>query len=185
LGIIGLGRIGRSVAERAAAFGLKILAHEKFPAEVMLRLANVELVDLDSLLAQADFVTLHVPLSAETRGMISRTTLARMKRGSFLINTARGGLIVEEDLIAALESGHLAGAGLDVLAHEPPPADHPLLAMDSVIVTPHTGGTDAQSVQDMSLAAAQNIIDLFHGDWPDESVVNPEVRERWIQRGGA
>jgi phosphoglycerate dehydrogenase-like enzyme len=181
LGIVGLGRIGRGVAERAAAFGMTILAYEKYPAKNLQRWPYVELVDLDILLARSDFVTLHVPLSSETRGLVNRDTLARMKRGSFVINTARGGLIVEDDLIAALESGQIAGAGLDVLAQEPPPTNHPLLAMPNVIVTPHTGGTDTRSVQDMSLAAAQNIIELLRGDWPEASIVNSEVREHWTK----
>ncbi|HEX3726873.1 MAG TPA: phosphoglycerate dehydrogenase, partial [Pirellulales bacterium] len=147
LGIVGLGRIGRSVAIRAAALGMRLMAHEKFPDRAFVQQHQIELADLDSLLAASDFVTLHTPMSNETHGFINRHTLARMKQGSFLINTARGGLINEADLVDALRSGHLAGAGLDVLSIEPPPADHPLLALENVIVTPHVSALDAQAVE--------------------------------------
>jgi D-3-phosphoglycerate dehydrogenase / 2-oxoglutarate reductase len=176
LGIIGLGRIGRSVAVRAAAFGMRLLAFEQFPDQQFAQKHNVELVDLDTLLAQSDFVTLHTPMTPNTRELINRDTLAKMKRGSVLVNTARGGLVNEADLFAALKSGHLAGAGLDVLIVEPPPADHPLWELDNVIVTPHVAAFDQRALEDMAVAAAQNIIDLLDGRWPAASIVNPEVQ---------
>lgn len=179
LGIVGLGRIGRSVAVRAAGFGMRLLAFEQLPNEELARQHNVELVDLDTLLAQSDFVTLHTPMTPETRELINRRTLARMKPGSVLVNTARGGLVNEDDLLAALRSGHLAGAGLDVLVVEPPPADHPLLALDSVVVTPHVAALDSRAVEDMAVGAAQNIIDLLDGRWPSACVVNPDVQDAW------
>jgi phosphoglycerate dehydrogenase-like enzyme len=98
-----------------------------------------------------------------------------MKTGSVLINTARGGLVHEADLVAALQSGHLAGAGLDVLCVEPPPADHPLLALDTVIVSPHVAAFDEQARQDMALAAAQCIVEVLAGRWPRESMINPQL----------
>jgi D-3-phosphoglycerate dehydrogenase len=179
LGIVGLGRIGRSVAVRAAGFGMRLVAFEQFPNQQFARQYNVELVDLDSLLAQADFVTLHTPLTPETRALIDRKTLARMKPGSVLVNTARGGLVNEDDLLAALQSGHLAGAGLDVLCVEPPPADHPLLALDNVVVTPHVAALDSRAIEDMAVGAAQNIIDLLDNRWPAACLVNPEVKDAW------
>ncbi len=179
LGIVGLGRIGRSVAVRAAAFGMRLVAYEKFPDGEFAREHGVELVDLDTLLAQADFVTLHTPMTPETQELISARTLARMKRGSVLINTARGGLVNEHDLLAALTSGHLAGAGLDVLVTEPPPPDHPLLALDNVIVTPHVSALDAQAVTDMADGAARNILNVLAGRWPAAELVNPEVKAVW------
>ncbi len=179
LGIVGLGRIGRSVAVRAAAFGLHLLAYEKFPDLEFVQRHGIRLVDLDTLLAESDFVSLHMPMNEETRGLINARTLALMKPGSLLINTARGGLVNEADLLAALKSGHLAGAGLDVMVSEPPPAGHPLLALDNVIVSPHVSALDSQAVEDMSLAAAQNILDLLAGKWPAACLVNPDVRGAW------
>ncbi|MEX0675806.1 MAG: phosphoglycerate dehydrogenase [Pirellulales bacterium] len=176
LGIVGLGRIGKSVAVRAAAFGMRLVAFEQFPDREFARKYNVELVDLDTLLAQSDFVTLHTPMTPQTRELINRDTLAKMKRGSVLVNTARGGLVNEADLLAALVSGHLAGAGFDVLTVEPPAADDPLLKLDNVIVTPHVAAFDKRALEDMAVAAAQNILDLLDGRWPAASIVNPEVQ---------
>src|SRR4029077_2511646 len=98
---------------------------------------------------------------------------------SVLINTARGALVNEPDLVEAIKSGHLAGAGLDVLATEPPPEDHPLLALDNVIVSPHIAAFDSQAIEEMAIDAARNILDLFAGKWPATSVVNPEVKPKW------
>jgi D-3-phosphoglycerate dehydrogenase len=176
LGIVGLGRIGCSVATRAKAFGMRVLACDQFPNEQFAKECGIELVDLETLLKESDFVTLHAPSTAETRDLINRRTLARMKPGSVLINTARGGLVDEAALHEAIASGHLAGAGLDVLKLEPPPADHPLLALDNVIITPHLAAFDTQAREDMATAAAQNIIDLLAGKWPVGSIVNPDVR---------
>lgn len=179
LGIAGLGRIGRAVAERAAAFRMKLLAFEPYPDRKFVQSLGIELMDLDTLLSRSDFVTLHLPLSSQTQGIINRSSLSRMKPGSYLINTARGGLVVERDLLDALQSGHLAGAGLDVFEQEPTPADNPLLKHANVIVSPHMGGGDVQSIQDMGNDAAQCIIDLHNGKWPEAAVVNPAVRPGW------
>jgi phosphoglycerate dehydrogenase-like enzyme len=179
LGLVGLGRIGRAVADRAAGFRLQLLACEAFPDPAFVQSRGIELADLDALLGRSDFVSLHVPLTPQTRGLINRATLARMKPGSFLINTARGGLVVEEDLLAALRSGHLAGAGLDVLAQEPPAPDNPLFQLDNVVLSPHMAGGDTQSLYDMAKDAAQCIIDLSRGAWPAASVANPDVRDAW------
>ena len=179
LGLIGLGRIGKSVALRAAQFRLRMLACESFPDEGFVRSHGIELADLNTLLAQADYVTLHVPLTADTQGLINRETLSRMKAGSFLVNTSRGGLIVETDLIDAIVSGHLAGAGLDVFAQEPPSPDNPLFRLDNVLATPHMAGVDVQSSTDMAVQAAQTIIHLYHGRWPEEFLVNPAIKPGW------
>jgi len=179
LGIVGLGRIGRSLATRARAFGMRVVAFDQFPCQQTAGALGVELVSLDTLLAESDFISLHAPMCNETRELINRDTLARMKRGSVLINTARGGLVNETDLLAALRSGHLGGAALDVLLVEPPPADHPLLSLDNVIVTPHLAAFDTRAREDMSVAAAQNIVELLAGRWPAASVVNPDVRASW------
>ncbi len=166
LGIVGLGRIGRSVAVRASAFGMRLLACETHPDREFAEQYPVELVELDALLAQSDFVTLHAPMTPQTRDLINAGTLKRMKRGSVLVNTARGGLVNEQDLLEALTSGHLAGAGLDVLATEPPPPDHPLLALENVVFSPHVAALDAQAVADMAAGAVQNILEILAGNWP-------------------
>ncbi len=121
-------------------------------------------------------MTLHAPSTPETHDLVNARTLALMKPGSVLINTARGGLVKEPDLYDALKCGHLAGAGLDVLKTEPPPADHPLLSLDNVVITPHVASFDTQAREDMATGAAQCVIDLLAGRWPESSVVNREVR---------
>jgi D-3-phosphoglycerate dehydrogenase len=179
LGLVGMGRIGKSVALRAAQFRLQLIAYDPLPDVAFARTHGIELVDLDTLLAQADYVTLHLPLTPATKGLINRKTIARIRPGGLLINTSRGGLVVEEDLLTALQSGHLAGAGLDVLNQEPPSSENPLLRLENVLVTPHVAGVDDQSCIDMAVQAAQNIIDLYHGRWPEGSIVNPDIRPGW------
>jgi phosphoglycerate dehydrogenase-like enzyme len=179
LGIVGLGRIGRAVAARAIAFNMNVVAFDPFPPESFARSQGIELIDLNAVLARSDFVTLHLPMSWATEGLINRDTIARMKRGAFLVNTARGGLVVEADLVAALRSGDLAGAALDVMAEEPPPPDHPLLALDNVVISSHLAAGDTRALTDMPLQAARNIIDLAQGRWPEPSVVNAAVQARW------
>jgi D-3-phosphoglycerate dehydrogenase / 2-oxoglutarate reductase len=179
LGIVGLGRIGRSVAVRASAFGMRVVAYETFPDTQFVERYDVKLLDFESLLAESDFVSLHTPMSTETQGLINRRAIEQMKPGSFLINTARGGLVDEAALLDALRSGHLAGAGLDVLAVEPPQADHPLLQLDNVIVSPHVSALDSQAIEDMAVGAAQNIVDILQGKWPAAAVINPEVKAAW------
>jgi phosphoglycerate dehydrogenase-like enzyme len=178
-GLIGLGRIGQSVAVRAAQFRLRVIAYDPAPDLAFTQTYGIELVDLDTLLSHADYVSLHLPLSRSTNGLINRETLSRMKPRSFLVNTARGGLVVEEDLVAALQSGHLAGAGLDVFAQEPPSPANPLLALENVLVTSHMAGVDVQSSTDMAVQAAQSIIDLHQGRWPHHTVVNSSIRPGW------
>jgi len=179
LGLVGLGRIGRSVAVRAEAFRMRLLAHEAFPDREFAQRHGIELVDLDTLLARSDYVSLHVPLTGETHGLINRRTLSRMKPGALLVNTSRGGLVVEEDLVDALKSGHLGGAGLDVFVQEPIQGGHPLLELDNVLVSDHTAGIDTRSVEAMAVEAARNIVELYRGGWPAAAVANPAVRGTW------
>lgn len=142
VGIIGLGSIGKGVAKRLAGFDCRILYHNRnrIPAAEEAAL-GVEYATLDDLLRQSDIVSLNCPLSPETKGMIDARAFGLMKRGALLVNVARGGVVVEADLIRALEDGTLAGAAVDVFETEPPPKDHPLLRMPNVIVTPHTAST--------------------------------------------
>lgn len=176
LGLIGLGRIGRSVAVRAQAFRLRVIAHDQYADPEFVKKLGIELVDLPTLFAQSDYVSLHAPLNDTTRGLINKESLAQMKPGSYLVNTARGGLVVETDLLAALESEHLAGAGLDVFEEEPTPVTNPLLKVPSVITSPHLAGGDSQSNEDMGTESARNIIALYQGDWPVGAVVNDGLR---------
>jgi phosphoglycerate dehydrogenase-like enzyme len=179
LGLVGLGRIGQAVAVRAAAFRMRVLAREPFPDAEFVRQHQIDLVPLERLLAESDFVSLHVPLSKDTRHLIDRRALALMKPTAFLINTARGDVVCEGDLVRALQERRIAGAGLDVFAQEPLPADHPLLKLDNVVCTAHTAGTDSQALDDMALLAAGSIVALSQGQWPEAQVVNPESRTRF------
>ncbi len=179
LGTFGLGRIGRGVATRALAFEMTVIATETYPDREFAARHGVELVDFDTLLARSDVLTIHSPLTDETRGLFDEQAFVRMKRGSVLVNTARGPLVKEADLVEALRSGHLSGAGLDVFEREPTEADNPLLAMDNVVVSSHRAGIDTRSVEDMGVDAAQSIVDLRRGMWPEGAVVNDELRGGW------
>jgi D-3-phosphoglycerate dehydrogenase len=179
LGLIGLGRIGQAVALRARAFGMKVLACDPLLDEQFDQQFQIRRVTLDQLLAESDIISLHAPLTDATRGLVDRGFLARMRPGSLLINTARGGLVVEADLRDSLVSGHLAGAGLDVLNHEPPEPGNPLLGLPSVVLSPHIAGTDHQSMSDMADLAARTIVDLYHNRWPAGCVVNGDLQQGW------
>lgn len=178
LGIAGLGRIGKSVAIRGAAFGMKLIAFEPFPDQAFAKAHGITFVTFDQLLAESDFLTLHLPATKESRHLINRTSLVKMKPTSFLVNTARGALVNEPDLADALEKKQIAGAGLDVFEDEPP-SDCAFFKMPNVVVTPHAAGVDLQSRDDMALSAAQAIISLSRGEWPTEKVVNPEVKAKF------
>jgi D-3-phosphoglycerate dehydrogenase len=165
LGVVGLGRIGRAVAVRAQGLGMRVVAHDPY-LERTGRGSNVEgvpLEGLDRLLAHSDFVTLHVPLGPDTEGLLSRERLFAMKRGARLINAARGGLVDELALAEALAQGHLAGAALDVFATEPPPADHPLLSRDDVILTPHLGASSHEAQRAVAIDSADQLAAWFAG----------------------
>lgn len=181
LGLVGLGRIGRSVAVRAQAFRLRVIAHDQYADPEFVQRLGIELVDLPTLFSQSDYISLHAPLNETTRGLINRDTLAQMKRGSYLVNTARGGLVVEQDLLEAMQSGHIAGAGLDVFEQEPTPVTNPLLKLPNLVASPHLAGGDYQSNEDMGTESARNIIALSQGHWPAGAVVNDSLRTsfRW------
>jgi phosphoglycerate dehydrogenase-like enzyme len=178
LGVAGLGRIGKAVAIRGLGFGMRVIAFEPLPDQAFVGQHGIALVPLERLLAESDYLTLHIPLTPESRYLINRRTLALMKPTAFLINTARGGLVCEADLLEALQARRIAGAGIDVFEQEPPEPG-PLLEMDNVVLTPHAAGVDLQSRDDMALSAAQAIVSLSRGEWPAEKVVNPEVRQRF------
>jgi phosphoglycerate dehydrogenase-like enzyme len=179
LGIVGLGRIGRSLAVRAKALGLQLIAAETYPDLAFVAEHEIQLVSLDELLRRADYVSVHCPLNSATRGMFNRELFAQMKRGAFFINTARGTLVNEADLHEALVSGQLKGAALDVYEVEPAAADNPLFRLDNVIVTPHIASSDTRAYESMGVEAAQCIVRLYRGDWPEHAVVNNELRHGW------
>lgn len=179
LGIAGLGRIGKAVATRARAFGMRLLAYEPFPDQAFIKAQEIELVSFEELLKQSDFLTLHLPMSEESRHLMNHKTLALMKPSAFLINTSRGGVICEADLEVALREKRIAGAGLDVFEEEPPLETNPLLKLDSVVLTPHAAGVDVLSIAEMALSAAEAVVSLSRGEWPEEKVVNPKVRSRF------
>ena len=180
LGIAGLGRIGKAVALRGAAFNMRLLAYDPVPDKAFAQHHQITLVSFEQLLAESDYLTLHLPVTAETRYLINRRTLELMKPTAFLINTARGAIVNEADLLEALRNKRLAGVGMDVFEQEPP-GKHPLFELDNVLLTPHAGGADVQSRDDMALSAAQAIASLSRSEWPAEKIVNPEVRSqfRW------
>jgi D-3-phosphoglycerate dehydrogenase len=173
LGVIGYGRIGRTIATRAASFGIRVLAYDPM-FDVGSQQAPATMVDFDTVLRESEFITIHVPLTPETRHMIGREQLARMKPGSIIVNCARGGLIDEAALAEALESGHLAGAGLDVVDPTPPPSDHPLFRHENVIITPHTAFFSQASTLELETRTAQEVVRVLNGEKP-QNLVNPAV----------
>ena len=173
LGIIGLGRIGRAVARRASGFRMRVIynSSKRAPAEIEKEL-NAEYLPRDSVFEQADFLSLHVPLNDATRGLVGPAELARMKKTAFLINTTRGPVVQELALIAALERGELAGAGLDVFEREPLIPDG--LRRDNVVLAPHLGSASVETRTRMALIAVENAIALFEGKLPP-TILNPEA----------
>jgi D-3-phosphoglycerate dehydrogenase len=177
--ILGLGRIGRAVARRAAAFDMRILGHDPaVPAADIPPAGVMPVSDWRAALAEADFVTLHLPRTHETQHMIGSRELGAMKSTAFLVNTARGGLIDEAALAQALAAGGIAGAGIDVLEDEPPAPDHPLLHVERVILSPHIAGLSESATIRLSVMSATNLLAGLDGTLDPKLVVNPEVLRR-------
>jgi phosphoglycerate dehydrogenase-like enzyme len=177
LGLVGFGRIARRVAAIATAIGMRVVTVDPYvdPSTLPPDIARVD--RLDELLPDADVVSVHVPLSDASRALFDATRFAAMKRGAVFVNTARGGLVDHDALLAALESGHLAGAALDVTDPEPLPADHPLIGRDDVVVTPHVASATADGKVRIFRAAFEQAMAVVHGRRPDH-LVNPEVWDR-------
>ncbi|HUP64223.1 MAG TPA: phosphoglycerate dehydrogenase [Thermoanaerobaculia bacterium] len=163
LGVIGLGRIGSRVATRARAFDMRILAYDPYIHSSAAEKVNAEMVPLDQLLAEADFITVHTPLTDETKGMIGAAEIARMKDGVVMINCARGGIYVEADLAAALESGKVAAAAVDVYEDEPPASDHPLLNAKNMILTPHIGANTREAQDRVAVQTVEMVLEALKG----------------------
>ena len=174
VGIIGYGNSAQALVPKARGFGLNVIAYTpRLPADA-LGANGTATNDLGELLAQADYVTIHAPLTPETDKLIDVKALRQMKPNAFLINTSRGGLIDEDALVQALTEGWIAGAALDVLTQEPPPPDHPLLTMDNVLVTPHTAFYSEAAIAELAFKGAEHVAQVFRGEVPT-NVVNPAV----------
>ena len=175
LGIVGLGAIGRAVALRAKGFDMKIVAHDPYWPDQFAAENRIERVPLEALLKMSDVISLHVPLTAENKGMINASTLGLMKPTAILINAARGEIVNETDLYRALKDGVIAGAGLDVFENEPP-TESPLLELDNVVLTPHTAAFTMEAMNNMNVGVVEQLIDYLEGKRP-EYLVNADIYE--------
>jgi D-3-phosphoglycerate dehydrogenase len=174
--IIGFGRIGTRTAKRCLAMEMQVAVYDPYKTAAEIQAAGCEAVsDLDAALPRADFVSIHCPKTKDTVGMFNAARLRLMRPASYLINTARGGIVDEAALYDALASGRLAGAGLDVFEREPPPGDHPLFALPNVILAPHVAGVTREAVDRMSEQTARNILSALDGDPIRQNVINPDV----------
>lgn len=174
LGLIGYGNLAQAVVPKALGFGLKIMAYTPRLAPDALAPFGIATTDLDFLLREADYISIHAPLTAETRGLIDARALRLMKPTAFLINTARGAIIDQSALVTALQEGWIAGAALDVLTQEPPPPDHPLFAFDQVIITPHTAFYSQAAIAELAHKAAAQVVQVLLGQVPN-NLINPAV----------
>lgn len=170
LGIAGLGAVGKGVARRARGFSMRVLAYDAFPDPAYMAANDIRNATFDELIAESDFISLHVPLDAATRHIINKEVLSKIKPGAIIINTARGGLIDEAAAYEALVAGRLGGLGLDAYEKEPPEPS-PLFGLDSVVLTPHTGAHTVESAKNMAEMAVRNLIDILSGR-PCKNIVN-------------
>jgi D-3-phosphoglycerate dehydrogenase len=166
LGLIGFGNIPRALAPKAKAFGLKVVTYDPYASNEVFAAAGVEGVSFDDLLARSDFISVHAPLMPATRGLVNAAAFARMKKGALIVNTARGPLIDERALIAALDSGQLGGAALDVVTTEPLAKDSPLLGRDNVILTPHTAFYSVEALEELQTKCASDVARVLSGEKP-------------------
>jgi D-3-phosphoglycerate dehydrogenase len=176
VGLVGYGRIGRAVADRARAFGMKVAAHDPLVDPTSTSHASVAFVELEALCSASDIVSCHVPLLPETYHLIDEQEFRSMKTSAYFVNTCRGGIVNEPALIAALTSGWIAGAGIDVLEIEPPSADHALMRLANVILTPHAAGFSNEVVDDIPRRAVAEVVAVLRGGTPSEGT--------WVNRAG-
>lgn len=178
LGLVGFGKIPRRLAEKAHALGMEVVAFDPYVDDGAMGAAGVRKVSLEALLADADFVSIHAPLVTETRGLIGEAQLRAMKHTAYLINTARGPLVVESALLRALQDGWIAGAALDVLPHEPPAPDHPLRRLENVILTPHVAFYSEEAVDELQRKATDEVVRALTGQPPRCPVNSPRPAAR-------
>ena len=183
LGLIGFGRNARALAPKAMGFGLKIVAYDPWVSAEAVAPFGTHTQDLDALLRESDYVSIHVPLTEETRGLINARTLRLMKPSAYLINTSRGAVIDEPALVQALTEKRIAGAGLDVLAREPGEAENPLFALDNAIITPHASFYSEAAIEELEQKASERVVQALRGETP-ANVVNPAVLTRAEYRLG-
>lgn len=181
IGVIGLGNVGRIVAERAAGLRMKVIGYDPFIAAENIARMGVEPGTLEEIFTKSDFITVHVPLTPDTQGLINKAAFARMKRGVRIINCARGGIVDERDLAEAIQNGQVAGAALDVYVEEPPPPDHPLLKLDQVITTPHLGASTDEAQLNVAIAVAEQIVDFLAQGVVRYAVNVPSVSPELLQ----
>ncbi len=182
LGVIGFGKIGSVVADRARGLKMRVIVYDPVVQPEVIEKQGFEPVSLDSLYQQADYITIHVPKNQNTLGMVNKDAFAKMKDGVMIVNCARGGIIEESDLQAALASGKVAGAALDVFSTEPPPADHPLLANDKVILTPHLGASTLEAQTNVAVAVANQIIAYLKNNNIINAVNVPAVSGQLLEK---
>ncbi len=175
LGLLGFGRIGKAIFEKTRSFNLKCLVYDPYVSGKSIKNLGVEMVDLESLLSNSDFVSVNCPLTQETRGLLGKSQFKMMKKTALIINTARGGIIDEAELANALRNGLIAGAALDVLIDEPPKKNNPLLKFDNVLVTPHIGWYSEEAIAKMGAEAAEEVCRVFNGKLP-KNLVNIELK---------
>jgi D-3-phosphoglycerate dehydrogenase / 2-oxoglutarate reductase len=173
LGLLGFGNIPRKLVPKAKAFGLRVITHDPYVSQDLLKSLDVENVSFDQLLGTSDYISVHAPLTPQTRGLLNADAFAKMKKGVLIINTARGPLIDDQALVQALDSGQVGGAALDVLATEPPPKDFPLRGRDNVILTPHTGFYSVDALNELQTKCAGDVARVLSGEQPVYPVKMP------------
>lgn len=182
LGVLGLGKIGREVAKRMKAFGMRILAFDPFVTPAAAEKLGIEMASVDEICERADIITVHTPLTSETKGIINAARMKKMKPGVLLVNCARGGIIDENDLVEALQNGKVAGAALDVFTEEPLPADHPLRTLDNVVLTPHLAASTTEAQEKVTRDVAQQIVEVLEGGMIRNAVNVPSIDPQELER---
>jgi D-3-phosphoglycerate dehydrogenase len=181
LGILGIGNIGSLVAERALGLKMRVIAHDPFISQQAAQRLGVELVSVDDLYARSDFISVHTPLNAETRGLVGAAAFAKMKKGVRIINCARGGIVDEEALAAAINEGKVVGAAVDVFSKEPPPPENPLLKLDKVILTPHLGAATTEAQLNVAIAIAHQVVNYLTRGVIQDAVNVPSVSPELLE----
>lgn len=178
LGLVGFGRIPKLVAQKMAGFGMKIIAYDPFVTEETAQKQGVRMVSLDTVITESDFISVHIPLNEQTKHLINKNSFEKMKNTAFIVNTARGGIIKEADLIEALQAGKIAGAGIDVFEEEPVRRDNPLLHMDNVIATPHCAWYSETAITTLQRKVAEEVVNVLQGNKPFNCTNKEELNKR-------